>query len=200
GGAGGAVRAGRRGGPREGAAGGGGGGGGRRRGPGGWRRGGAPPPPPRGAPAAPRTGAAPPPGGPPPRRSRRSERSSPGGRWREAPRGEDLATGERRRGHRVDLHADQLARRRRTLEVHRLVVPVAPAKAARIRAARPLDEHLAGAADEALGPLARAALDELDEPLHALPLHIVGNLAGERSRLGAAPRRVDERERAVESN
>ena len=40
-------------------------------------------------------------------------------------------------------------------------------------ARRALDEHLERAADEALRALARAALDDLDEALHALDLHLV---------------------------
>ena len=60
-----------------------------------------------------------------------------------------------------------------------------------------LDEHLERAPDEALGPLARPPLHERHEPLHPLHLDLVRDLAGERRRLRAAPRRVQERERAV---
>ena len=74
----------------------------------------------------------------------------------------------------------------------------AAAQPGRVGARRALDEHLERAADEALGALARAALDDLDEPLHALDLHLVRDeLVGELGRLGPAPRREDERERAV---
>ena len=64
---------------------------------------------------------------------------------------------------------------------------------------RPFDEHLERAPDEALRALARAALDELDEPLHALrpSPDAARRLLESAGRLGAAPRREDERERAV---
>ena len=62
-----------------------------------------------------------------------------------------------------------------------------------------LDQHVERAADEALSALASAALDDLDQALHALDLDLVRDEAvGELRRLGVAPRRVDERERAVE--
>ena len=66
---------------------------------------------------------------------------------------------------------------------------------------RPLHEDLERAPHEALGALARPALDHLDEALHARDLHVVGDqaLADQRS-LGAAPRREDERERTVVAN
>ena len=61
-----------------------------------------------------------------------------------------------------------------------------------------LDEHVERAADEALRALAGAALDDLDEALHALDRDLVRHeVVGQLGRLGAAPRRVDERERAV---
>ena len=37
-------------------------------------------------------------------------------------------------------------------------------------------------------PHPRASLHDLDEPLHALDLHLVRHLVGHRSRLGACPR------------
>ena len=43
------------------------------------------------------------------------------------------------------------------------------------------------AADEPLGALVRAALDHLDEPLHALDAHLVRDLVGERA--ASVPRR-----------
>ncbi len=61
----------------------------------------------------------------------------------------------------------------------------------------PLDQDLHAAADEALGPLPRPALHELDEALHALALDGVGELALHLGRLGAAARREDEGEGAV---
>jgi hypothetical protein len=61
-----------------------------------------------------------------------------------------------------------------------------------------LDEHLERAPDEPLRALARLALDQLDELLHALHLQRVGHHAlGDARRLGAAPRREHEREGAV---
>ena len=87
--------------------------------------------------------------------------------------------------------------RREPVEVDDLVVARAAAQAARVGPRRSLDEHLERAADEALGAFARAALDHLDEALEPLHLELVGQLVGHRRRLGLAPGRVDERERAV---
>ena len=56
------------------------------------------------------------------------------------------------------------------VEVDDLVVRRAAAQARRVVARGALDEHVERAADEALGALAGAALDDLDEPLHALDL------------------------------
>ena len=48
--------------------------------------------------------------------------------------------------------------------------------------------------------LRRGSLDDLDEPLESLVLHLVRYLIGTRGRLGPRTRRVDERECAVESH
>ena len=53
----------------------------------------------------------------------------------------------------------------------------AAAQARRVGARRALDEHVERAPDEALRALARAPLDDLDEPLHALDLDLVRHVA-----------------------
>ena len=75
---------------------------------------------------------------------------------------------------------------------------VRPRSLRRVGAARALDEHLLrGARRTALRALQRAALDDLDQPLHALALDRVRDLVGQLRRLGPAPRREDEREGRV---
>ncbi len=61
----------------------------------------------------------------------------------------------------------------------------------------PFDEHLLDAADALEVALARVRLAQLDQTLHPLDLHLVRHLVGHRRSIGAGPRRVDERERAV---
>src|SRR5438067_4423926 len=97
----------------------------------------------------------------------------------------------------LDLHLDELARRAETVEVDHLVVARAAAKPRGVGTRRPFHEHLERSPDEPLGALAGAPLDHLDEPLHPLDLDLVRYLVRQRRRLGPAPRRVDERERAV---
>ena len=104
---------------------------------------------------------------------------------------------ERRRGRARDLDLDQLAGGRGAVEVDGLVVTGAAAQPRGIGAARALDQDLHGAADEALGALPGAALDQLHQALHALSLHRVRKLVVEPRRLGAPPRREDEGEGAV---
>ena len=53
----------------------------------------------------------------------------------------------------------------------------------------PFDEHVERAPDEALRALARAALDDLDEPLHALDLHLVRDEPVGRCSAASVPRR-----------
>ena len=102
---------------------------------------------------------------------------------------------------RADLDVDELARRGQPAEVHDLVVARAPAQARGVVARRALDQHLERPPHEALGALARPPLDHLDEALHALDAQLVREeLVGEGGRLGAPPRRVDEREGAVEAD
>ena len=85
-------------------------------------------------------------------------------------------------------------------EVHRRVAARAAAQERRIGPARALDEHLLDAADTLVVAPRAHALDELDESLDPLELHLVRNLIGHRRRVGAGARRVDERERAVEAD
>ncbi len=66
-----------------------------------------------------------------------------------------------------------------------------------IRTGRSLDKHLERAPDEPLGALRRAPLDHLDQALQPLDLDLMRDLLVHLGGLGAAPRRVDERERAV---
>src|SRR4051794_33425303 len=105
---------------------------------------------------------------------------------------EGLARGAR------DLHADELAGRGWAGEVHGLVVARAAPQARGVGPRAALDEHLELAADEALRALVGAALDDLDEALHALDLDLVcDDSLAQRTGLGPAARREDERERAV---
>ena len=76
----------------------------------------------------------------------------------------------------------------RPLEVDDLVVARAAAQPRRVGARGALDEHVERAPDEALGALAGAPLDDLDEPLHALDLDLVRHLVGEAS-AASVPRR-----------
>src|SRR4051794_32455208 len=97
-----------------------------------------------------------------------------------------------------DLHADELPGRGRAGEVHGLVVARAAPQARGVGPRAALDEHLELAADEALRALVGAALDDLDEALHALDLDLVcDDSLAQRTGLGPAARREDERERAV---
>src|SRR5215218_10647353 len=118
------------------------------------------------------------------RRSRRHEQA-------------ELLARERLARRRLDLDVDVLAGPREAGEVDDLVVARAAAQPARVGSRRALDEHLEGAADEPLRALARAALDDLDEPLHALDLLLVADAVLELRRLRLAAGREDERERAV---
>src|SRR3954471_14360424 len=127
----------------------------------------------------------------------RAGRPRPAGLCRRA-REERLLPRERLARGRVDLDGDDLARPREAGEVDRLVVPRAATDARGVRARGGLDEDVERAADEPLRSLVRAALHDLDEALHALDLDVVRYDAfAERRGLRAAPRRVDERERAV---
>ena len=85
-------------------------------------------------------------------------------------------------------------------EVHGRVAPRAAAQERRVGAARAFDEHLLDAPDALLVALAGDALHDLDEPLDAVALHLVGDLIGHRRGVGAGAWRVDERERAVEAH
>ena len=109
----------------------------------------------------------------------------------------DLLAHQRLARRLADLDVDVLAGLREAGEVDDLVVARAAAQAARVGARRALDEHLQRAPDEPLRALAGAALDDLDQPLHALDLLLVRDGVLELGRLGAAARREDERERAV---
>src|SRR3954467_6103817 len=92
-------------------------------------------------------------------------------RRRSADAGEQLLGAEQRlRGRLGDLHEHELAGRARPLEVDGLVVAAAAAQARGVGPARPLDQDLHIAADEALGALSGTALNRLDELLHPLLL------------------------------
>src|SRR5215207_3043395 len=108
-----------------------------------------------------------------------------------------LGSRERGRGGARDLYLDQLAGRGGAVEVDGLVVTSAAAQTGGIGTARPLDQDLEGAAEEALGPLASAPLHELDQALHPVALDPVRYLALHLGRLRAAPRREDKGEGAV---
>ena len=122
---------------------------------------------------------------------------------RQIRRADSRATTPRRRASgssRRDLDLDDLARRAETLEVHDLVVPRAAAQLRGSVRDGPSTSTSSVRPDEPLGALAGAALDDLDEALHRSHLDLVRRLVGQRRRLGAAARRVDERERAVEAD
>src|SRR5205807_5368166 len=67
-----------------------------------------------------------------------------------------------------DLDPRQLSGGREPAEVDDLVVARAPAELLGVGARGPLDEHLERAPDKTLSALARAALYQLDQALHAL--------------------------------
>src|SRR5947209_10930037 len=112
-------------------------------------------------------------------------------------RGNPMGARERLASGAVDLDLDELAGRGETVEVDHLVVARAPPKPRGVGPRGPFHEHLERAPQESLGTLVGAPLDHLDEPLHPLDLDLMGHLVGQGRRLGAAPRGVDERERAV---
>ena len=91
----------------------------------------------------------------------------------------------------------QLARGGRPVEVDRLVVPRPAAQPRGSVRLGPSTSTSIVAADEALRPLSRAALDQLDQALHPLALDRVRQLVVHRRRLGFAARREDEGEGAV---
>ena len=85
-------------------------------------------------------------------------------------------------------------------EVDRRVTTRPAAEKRRIGAARPLDEDLLDPTDARRVPPGGGALHDVDEPLHPLSLDVLGDLLGHVGSLGAGPRRVDEREGAVEAD
>ena len=105
-------------------------------------------------------------------RTRDGPRAGPG-LGRQRARHERHLAGERLARRRGDLAPARSRPAREAGEVHDLVVPRAAAQARRVGARRALDEHVERPPDEALRALAGAALDDLDEPLHALDLHLV---------------------------
>src|SRR6478735_4069194 len=93
---------------------------------------------------------------------------------------------ERLRRRTGDLDRDDLARRAETGEVDDLVVADPAAQPRRVVARGALDQHVERPPHEPLCALARAALDHLDQALHALDGDLVRQeLVGERRRLGA---------------
>src|SRR3954452_12341020 len=83
-----------------------------------------------------------------------------------------FAARERLARGRGDLDGDDLAGCGESVEVDDLVVGGAAAQARRVMARGALDEHVEGAADEALGALAGAPLDDGDEALHPVHGHV----------------------------
>ena len=86
-------------------------------------------------------------------------------------------------------HAGHLPGRREAAEVDDLVVARAARAALGVGAGGPFDEHLERAPDEALGALAGASLDDLDQPLHPRDLHRVGHRRRRSISAASVPRR-----------
>ncbi len=93
--------------------------------------------------------------------------------------------------------SDELAGRRRPREVDGLVRARAPAQHGRVGAARPLDEHLLHRPAQRGVARRGVVLDTLDQALDALLLDRIGHLVVHAGGVGAAARRVDERECVV---
>src|SRR2546421_9712917 len=111
-----------------------------------------------------------------------------------------LRPAERRRRRGSDQHRDEVSAYGVALEVHGRVATGASAQERRVGPARPLHQHFLLTPDPPPVPVGGDALDELDQPLDAFTLDLFRYLVGHSGRLGAAPRRVDERERAVEAD
>src|SRR5579883_781852 len=109
-----------------------------------------------------------------------------------------LGAAERGRGGALDQHRDELARGGVAGEVHDRVPPRPPPEERLVGARPALDQDLLHPADARCVPLPRDPLRQLHEPLHPLDLRRVRDLVGHRRLLRPGPRRVDERERAVE--
>ena len=109
-----------------------------------------------------------------------------------------LLARERLTGGREDLDVGQLAGRRKAREVDRLVMARASAQALGVGARGPSTRTSTVRPTKRCARSRALSLNELHQPLHPLHLDLVRHHAvGERRRLGAAPRREDEREGAV---
>src|SRR3954451_21820181 len=113
-------------------------------------------------------------------------------------RGErELRAGEGRRRRARDGDRDELAGSRVAAEVDRGVPSRPSTQKLRLGPAGPFDENLLDHPDASGVPFCGDALHDLDQPLDALALQLVRDMARHRGRLGARARRVDEREGAV---
>src|SRR4051794_19048842 len=111
--------------------------------------------------------------------------------------GGELGALERRRGGGLDRDRHELPGLGRAAEVDGRVAPRAAPQHGRVRAARALDEHLLDPTDALAVARLGDSLDDLDQALDPLALHVLGELPVHRGGLGALPRRVDEGEGAV---
>src|SRR5207253_1898700 len=110
-----------------------------------------------------------------------------------------VCTGERRGGRTGDRDRNELAGSGVAAEDHRRVPAGAASQELGVRAAGTFDENLLDHPHPLRVSLRRDPLHHFDEPLDAIPLHLVGHLVGHRGRLGTRPRRVHEGEGPVEA-
>src|SRR4051812_25652031 len=92
----------------------------------------------------------------------------------------ELGATEGRRRRAFDPDVDQVTCGGGPGEVDGRVPPRPAAQERRVRPARPLDEHLLDETYALLVAIVRDPLDDLDEPLDPLALHLLRNLIGHR--------------------
>src|SRR4051794_35485756 len=110
-------------------------------------------------------------------------------RSRSGGNGGELLAFERGRRRGLDRHRHERSRLGRALEVDRRVPTRAPAQDVGVGAARSLDQHLLDATDALAVARLGATLDDLDQALDPLALHLFGELTVHRRRLSSLPRR-----------
>src|SRR4051794_4773403 len=110
--------------------------------------------------------------------------------------GSELGALERGRGGGLDRDRHELPGLGGAAEVDGGVASRPPAQDRRVGAARALDQHFLDPPDTFAVARLCNALDDVDQALDPLALHVLGELSVHRRGLRALPRRVDEGERA----